>query len=135
MITLQLQYYNKIHKYFAIIILLFFIIPAYGQTQTNEVDIMGTPPGVALIGDGNISASFSKEGKMVTFFYPHVGAYDFIPYFTKPTEEKYYGAPEHLGAFLGITEFHDNQDQFTIKWLHAYDGIIKHDWNFPAFNF
>ena len=107
---------------------------------------MGVPPVVALVGDGRISAGFSREGKMVTFFYPTVGAYDCIPYYThRNPDEPRYGAQEHFGAFFGLAHFtqetvydpldiaHVNPravEAAYVEWLER-PREITHDWDCP----
>jgi hypothetical protein len=116
-------------------VLILLSLSLCAQKQTNEVDIMGVPPGIALIGDGKISASFSREGKMVCLFYPRAGAYDCIPYYTGSNpDEPLYGAPEHLGIITGLAEF-NGSDEIHVKWANEPVNNINHQWEIPAFTF
>jgi len=130
----------------------------------TEVDVMGIPPVTALVGDGRISAGFSQEGKLVTFFYPTVGAYDMVPYYTTKDPNPPYGAPERLGAFTGLVEFSTVEQEpsdvisetleslgeligsqgegaggnvtttASVNWL-TNKANISHEWDYPAFDF
>lgn len=118
-------------------------------TSPTEVDLMGIPPIVALIGDGHISAGFSKAGKLVSFFYPTVGAYPMIPYSTstfKDVDKELYGAPEHLGAFMGLADLGDTGSKLPaearVNWLEHPTSFSRHPdekfssgFGFPVFDF
>ena len=99
----------------------------------DEIAAMGVPPVRAVIGDRHITAGFSEEGKLVTFFYPTVGAYDFVPYYTGKNAANYlYGAPLHLGGFLGIVDINTSPAQ--AQWLLT-PSKIDHQNDMPAFSF
>lgn len=104
-------------------------------SQPNEVDIMGIAPVSSVIGDGRITAGFSREGKLVSFFYPSVGAYNQIPYWTGVDENAlWFGAPSHLGCFPGLVIFSGNQASVT--WLNDDASSQKlHEWEYPSFHF
>jgi len=107
----------------------------FGDDQfcEDEVSVMGVPPVRAVVGDRHITAGFSKEGKMVTFFYPTVGAYDLLPYYTTKNQNEYlYGAPEHLGGFLGIVDLETKPSE--VYWLLS-PAKISHRDDLPAFFF
>jgi hypothetical protein len=113
----------------------------------GETRRMGVPPVVALVGDGKISAGFSRDGTLVTFFYPTVGAYDMVPYYTEGGEElNRFGAEEHFGAQLGLVSFrseevggilgygtHD-QPKADVTWLSDCQSV-RHSSDCPAFTF
>lgn len=119
------------------------VLQCSAETVDDEVSVMGVPPNVATIGDREITAGFSREGKLVSFFYPTVGAYDFVPYWTTTDENApYYGAPGHLGGSLGIVDFFPNPEQPStslglVQWLTGPDmrPAIDHKWSMPAFDF
>jgi len=96
---------------------------------------MGVAPVSALVGDGKISAGLSREGKLVCFFYPSVGAYDQIPYYTGPNaNDPLFGAPAHLGCFPGLVSFSEKNAEVT--WLNNDPNSQKsHKWEYPSFNF
>jgi len=74
-----------------------------------------------------------REGKLVTFFYPTVGAYDLVPYYTTKNSNEYlYGSPEHLGGFLGIVDI--KTDPAEVHWLLT-PAKIDHRSDMPAFSF
>jgi hypothetical protein len=104
--------------------------------SNDEMSTMGVAPVVALIGDRQITSGFSLDGKMVSFFYPTVGAYDFVPYFTRENETKCpYGTPSHMGAFLGVVNL--SKDTNNVHWLLDPDNSdgITHAKDMPAFTY
>ncbi len=121
-----------------IVVLLIFlsvICQANADEAAGELTAMGVAPGVALIGDRHITALFSQEGKLVTFFYPTVGAYDFVPYYTgQDRNAPFYGAPKHMGAFLGLVDLQSSPN--TVFWLPDSSlPTIDHLSSVPEFTF
>ena len=87
--------------------------------EFDEVGTMGICPTEAIVGNSRIIAGFTKEGRMCSLYFPHVGCYNHIPYFTKTPannenkNKKYYGAEKHQGCFAGIRV----EGETNIKWL------------------
>ena len=103
------------------------------KVSESETDVMGIPPVKAVVGNGKITAGFSDGGKLVTLFYPSVGAYDLVPYITTTDKnDKFYGSPDYMGAFIGLVKY--NKSKADINWLWS-GNTMSHSEEYPSFTF
>ncbi|PIU60697.1 MAG: hypothetical protein COS85_23140 [Armatimonadetes bacterium CG07_land_8_20_14_0_80_59_28] len=72
----------------------------------NEIAEQGVCPTEAIVGNSSMAAGFTKEGRLCTLFFPSVGAWDQVPYFTNNIDGAdtvdYYGALPQDGSFAGL---------------------------------
>ncbi|TAL67845.1 MAG: T9SS type A sorting domain-containing protein [Bacteroidetes bacterium] len=108
------------------------LIKQYLQNGDNDhQNQMGVCPTSVIVGNGQMTVGFNKNGKIVSLFYPSPGYYDHIPYQTEPSTSDSmdfhfldnYGAPHWLGSFAGI------QIDDYYSWLSNGEYQMNEDYN------
>lgn len=89
--------------------------PGGSSCLSNDIGIQGICPTEVIVGNRNMTAGFTKEGRLATLFFPHVGMYDHVPYYTRcdGAGKRFLGAKYYQGSFAGIRIHGTNK----ITWL------------------